>query len=346
MSQPTDKPLPDPRYARHEALSLIGAAGQKKLLEKTVLVLGCGSLGSAQAMLLARAGAGRLIVADRDIVELCNLPTQILYDEQDVRDRLPKAEAAARRLRAINPGISVEAVVADVTAANVSELIGKSDLVMDGSDNFEARYLLNDGAVKAGKPWVYGGVLGTGGMVMAVRPGGPCLRCLFEEPPDMGALPTCDTFGVLNAAAVWVASLQVSEALKCLLAPAPAEHRLHILDIIAGTVSAEAAERRGDCPCCGRREFEFLDSRRGSSSSSVLCGRNAVQVTPERRLKPDFAMLQERLKPLGSVAYNGAVLEFTSGENRLVVFPDGRVLVFGTKDTAVARGLVSRFIGS
>lgn len=247
------------RYARHAALGLIGQAGQRKLSESSVLVLGCGSIGSAQAMLLARAGVGRLTLADRDYVQLYNLPTQILYDENDVKARTPKAEAAARRLRAINPEIKIEPVVADVGAGNIEELVGRADLVIDGADNFETRFLLNDAAVKAGKPWVYGGVLGVDGMVMAVRPGaGPCLRCLFDLPPAGGRLPTCDAFGVLNAAAVWVASLQVAEAIKILTGAPQDGFKLHALNIWRGTASPVAAQRNPDCVCCGRRTFEFL----------------------------------------------------------------------------------------
>ncbi|HCC46886.1 MAG TPA: thiamine biosynthesis protein ThiF [Elusimicrobia bacterium] len=257
---PADIPSPGgARYARHAALGKIGQRGQRKLSESSVLVLGCGSIGGAQAMFLARAGLGRLILADRDYVQLCNLPTQILYDENDVKERAPKAEAAARRLRAINPEIKIEPVVADVTAANIEELVGQADLVMDGADNFETRFLLNDAAVKAGKPWVYGGVLGTDGMVLAVRPGqGPCLRCLFDLPAADGRLPTCDAFGVLNTAAAWVAALQVTEALKILTGAEPDGYRLHTLDIWRGTASPVAAERKPNCPCCGRRNFEFL----------------------------------------------------------------------------------------
>ena len=337
----------DARYARHSALSFIGEAGQRKLSQSSVLVLGCGSLGSAQAMLLARAGIGRLVLADRDVVDACNLTTQVLYDERDVAERQPKAEAAARRLRAINSAIIIEPVIADVTASNIEELVGRADLALDAADNFETRYLLNDAAVKAGKPWVYGGVLGTDGMVMAVRPGqGPCLRCLFDTPPDMGLVPTCDTFGVLNAAAVWVAALQVSEAIKLLLGGGGENFSLHMLDIRGGTGTAVEAGRRTGCPCCGERRFEFLDSKRGSSASAVFCGRNAVQITPERRLAPDFAGLRERLKSLGAVTFNGVVLEFTAGAHRLTVFPDGRVLVTGTRDTAEARSLVAKYIGS
>jgi len=335
------------RYARQTVLGAIGAAGQRKLAESSVLVVGCGALGSAQAEFLVRAGVGRLILADRDILEPHNLQSQLLYDEKDVAERLPKAEAAARRLRAVNSSINIEPVVTDVTAANIKELAGRASLLLDASDNFETRYLLNDAAVSAGKPWVYGGVLGTDGMVLAVQPGrGPCLRCLFEDPPDMGLLPTCSTFGVLNTAVAWVAALQVTEAFKLLVGAEPDGFKLHTLDIWRGTVTAVAAERRAGCVCCGERHFDFLDSKRGSASSAVFCGRNAVQVTPERRLAPDFALLRERLAPLGAVTYNGVVLEFTCGAHRLVVFPDGRVLVNGTTDTAAARSLVAKYIGS
>ncbi len=338
---------PDARYARQTVLDMIGRAGQRRLAESAVLVVGCGSLGSAQAEFLARAGIGRLILADRDILEPHNLQSQLLYDESDVNARLPKAEAAARRLRAVNSSIKIEPVITDVTAGNIKELVGRSDLVLDACDNFETRYLLNDAAVSAGKPWVYGGVLGVDGMVLAVHPGrGPCLRCLFEDPPELGLLPTCNTFGVLNTAAAWVAALQVTEALKFLVGTEAAEFKLHTLDIWRGTVTAVAAERRAGCVCCGGRSFDFLDSKRGSSSSAVLCGRNAVQVTPERRLAPDFARLRERLAPLGAVTFNGVLLEFISGAHRLVVFPDGRVLVNGTTDTAEARSLVAKYIGS
>lgn len=335
------------RYARQTVLGSIGEQGQRKLDGSAVLVLGCGALGSAQAEFLARAGVGRLILADRDILELHNLQSQLLYDEKDVRERLPKAEAAARRLRAVNSSIKIEPVIADVTAANIKELVGRADLVLDATDNFETRYLLNDAAVSAGKPWVYAGVLGADGMVLAVHPGrGPCLRCLFEDPPELGSVPTCSTFGVLNTAAAWVAALQVTEALKILVGGELDGFKLHTLDIWRGSVTAVSAERRAGCVCCGERRFDFLASKRGSSSSAVLCGRNAVQVTPERRLAPDFARLAERLKPLGAVTFNGVVLEFTCGERRLVVFPDGRVLVNGTTDTAEARSLVAKYLGS
>ncbi len=334
------------RYSRQTALGVIGPEGQRRLAAATVLVIGCGALGSMQAELLARAGVGRLVLADRDVLELHNLQRQTLFDERDVRERLPKAVAAARRLRAVNSAIRIEALVEDVTAANILELVRRADLVLDGADNFETRYLINDAAVREGRPWVYGGVLGTGGTVLAVRPGqGPCLRCLFPEPPDALLMQTCETAGVLGAAVAWVAALQVAEALKLLVGDRSESYRLHSLEVWRGAVGAIEVERDPACRCCGHRRFEFLDSGRGSTSS-VLCGRNAVQVTPEPQSAPDFALLAERLESLGVVTVSGLVLEFSPpGDYRLVVFPDGRVLVLGTTDPAAARSLVARYLG-
>jgi molybdopterin-synthase adenylyltransferase len=334
------------RYARQTVLGMIGSSGQQALARSTVVVVGCGALGSAQAELLARAGVGRLILVDRDVLELHNLQRQLLFDERDVRERMPKAAAAARRLTSVNSEITIEALVTDVTATSVVDLLQPADLVIDGTDNFETRYVLNDAAIQAGKPWVYGGVLGTEGTVMAVRPGqGPCLRCLLPDPPDAHQLPTCETQGVLNTAVVWVAALQVTEALKLLVKDPAAEFKLHALDVWRGAVQVVVVKRNEACVCCVQRRFEFLSGERGSSST-VFCGRNAVQVTPESRVAPDFDRLRQRLAPLGSVTVTGLVLEFSVGDHRLVVFPDGRVLVMGTTDTAEARGLVAKYIGS
>lgn len=334
------------RYARQNASGLISPEDQRKLGGSSVLLVGCGALGSPLAGLLVRAGVGGLVIADRDVVELHNLQSQQLYDENDVRERLPKAEAAARRLRAINSSVRVEALVADVTAGKIEGLAARADLILDGTDNLETRYLLNDAAVKLGKPWIYGGLLGTGGMTLTVLPGrGPCLRCLFPEPPAPGSQPTCDTRGVLNTAAAWVTAVQATEALKLLSGSAAEAGGFRMMDVWTGTVQSPRAERKEDCPCCGRRDFEFLDARRGSSATR-LCGRGAVQIMPERPVKTDLALLKERLAPLGKVTHNGLLLEFTAGGRRLVVFPDGRVLVMGTQDIAEARSLTARYIGS
>jgi adenylyltransferase/sulfurtransferase len=347
----TGAPSPDidprtSRYARQAVLDVIGRAGQRKLFEAAILIVGCGALGSVQAELLTRAGVGRILLADRDVLELHNLQRQTLFDERDVRERMPKAVAAARRLRAVNSEIAVEPVVTDVTAANIEELFGPADLVLDGTDNIETRYLMNDASAKTGTPWVYGGVLGTSGTVMAVHPGrGPCLRCIFPDPPEPGEMPTCETQGVLNTAVAWVAALQATEAIRILSGGPVDGFTLHTLDVWRGAATPVRVERDEDCVCCGRRSFEFLESERGSSVTS-FCGRNAVQVTPERKIVPDFSLLRERLSPIGSVTLNGLVLEFETNGDRLIVFPDGRVLVMGTTDTARARTLVARYIGS
>jgi len=254
-SAPTPENAPAAaRYSRHARLSLIGQAGQKKIEKGSVLIIGCGSLGCAQAALLARAGVGRLTLADRDTVQPPNLATQLLYDEADLRDGAPKAEAAARRLRTINSGIAIEPVVADISAANIAPLVNKADLVLDATDNFETRFVINEAAVKAGKPWIYGGVLGTDGMAMAIFPGrGPCLRCLFALPPPEGRLPPPDVFGVLATAAVWVAALQTTQALKALACGGADWGRMHTLDIWNGTVTTAEVPRDPTCPCCGGR---------------------------------------------------------------------------------------------
>jgi len=256
---PQDKNQAGARYSRHARLSLIGQAGQEKIERSSVLIIGCGSLGCAQASFLARAGVGRLTLADRDTVQAPNMATQLLYDEQDLREHAPKAEAAARRLRAINSGIVIEPVVADISAANIEPLVAKADLVLDATDNFETRFLINEAAVKAGKPWIYGGVLGTDGMAMAVLPGqGPCLRCLFDLPPSEGRLPPPDVFGVLSTAAAWVAALQTTQALKALACGEADWGRMHTLDIWSGSVTSAEVPRDPACPCCERREFKFL----------------------------------------------------------------------------------------
>lgn len=336
---------PSDRYTRQSLLSVIGAEGQRRILESRVLVVGCGALGSTQAEHLARAGVGHLRVVDRDVLELHNLQRQSLFGEEDVRDRLPKALAAQRRLRAINADIQVEGRVMDVTPDGVEALVGDADVVVDGTDNFETRFLVNDAAVKLGRPWIYGGVVATEGTVMAVRPGqGPCLRCILPQPPPPGQAPTCETLGILNTAVAWVAALQVTEALRILVGAPPPPPRLHTLDIWKGTASAIQVPRSPTCPCCQDRRFDFLTAERGSTTTT-FCGRNAVQVSPEGPVSLDLPGLARRLEPLVQVRHVGMVLEVLDDEHRLIVFPDGRVLVMGTTDPARARSLVSRYIG-
>jgi adenylyltransferase/sulfurtransferase len=248
------------RYVRQERLAELGVAGQRRLLESHVAVVGCGALGSNLANLMVRAGVGRVRVMDRDVIELSNLPRQVLFDEGDVAAGLHKAEAAGRRLRLINSDVAVEALVRDVSAQNVEQLLEGVDLVLDGTDNLETRYLLNDACVKAGRPWIYGGVLGTTGMTMAVLPGdGPCLRCLFPEPPPPGSLPTCETQGVLGTAPALIAALQATEAIK-LLAGGDATRQLLTINLWSQTVQQIKVLRDEACPTCAEHRFDFLDN--------------------------------------------------------------------------------------
>ncbi len=312
MTEPKNAGVAE-RYARQAVLPQIGPAGQEKLGASAALLVGCGALGCAQAQLLSRAGVGRLVLVDRDFVELNNLQRQLLYDEADAAQRLPKAEAAARHLRAINSAIRVEPRVADLTARNVCELLQGVDVVLDATDNVETRYLVNDACVSAGKPWVYGGAVGTSGVVLAVRPGdGPCLRCVFPEPAPPGTLATCDMAGVLNSAPAAIAALQVVEAVKLLLGAAPDAHRLHSLDVWAPSLRSVKVQREPACRCCGARDFEFLNAQATSTATS-LCGRNAVQVTPARPSPVALDALGQKLAAVGKVTSNGLLLQVAVG---------------------------------
>jgi len=333
------------RYQRQQILPEIAASGQLKLARSTVFIVGCGALGCFQANLLARAGLGRIRIADRDLVEWSNLQRQILFEESDAAANVPKAEAAARRLRAINSSISIESLAVDVTTKNAESLLTDADLILDGTDNFETRYLLNDVCVKLRKPWVYGGVLGTIGMMMPILPGrSPCLRCIFPEPPNPGSLPTCDTAGVLNTAVAVIASLQVTAALRILLESPPAKTGVLCVDVWDGSFDFMKHEKYEKCPCCALGNFEFLDTEQVSWTTS-LCGRNSVQVSPPRAVELDFASLRQRLGQVGRVTTDGLLIRFQADEGEMVIFPDGRAIVSDTTDHAKARTFYARYLG-
>jgi len=330
------------RYSRQILFPGIGEAGQEALLASHVAVAGCGALGSFHAAALARAGVGRLTLIDRDFVEPSNLHRQWLFEESDAAQSLPKAVAAARRIAAINSSIDVRGIVADITAANIGQLLEGARLILDGTDNFDARYLINDFAVSRGIPWVYGAAVGSYGISMPVIPGRTlCLRCLYPEPPP-GAQPTCETAGVLNVIVSVIASLQVADALKILCGSAEKlGGRLTTLDIWEGRIrQIEAPARDADCPCCGRREFPYLAETH--RPPVTLCGRDAVQIH-DRDRKIDLADLRSRLEPLGEVRASEYVLRFRVPPYDLTLFPDGRAIVKGTADPAVARSLYAKY---
>jgi molybdopterin/thiamine biosynthesis adenylyltransferase len=333
------------RYSRQVLFGPIGAAGQRRLAESRVAIVGCGATGSAVAGLLARAGVGALRIIDRDFIEPSNLQRQSLFDEQDAADSLPKAVAAARKIASFNREIAVEPRVDDLTPATIEEMLGGFPLLLDATDNFETRYLVNDFAVKTGTPWVYAAAVASYAVTMNILPGETaCLACVFPEAPQ-GTFETCETAGILNSAVNLVASLEATEAIKCLVG-ARAEMRRTLLSFdLWRNERAEVAagQPRPGCRACGRREFPHLAGE--GRPHITLCGRNSVQIH-ERHRPVDFAELSRRLAPHGAVRHNDFVLKFTREPYELTLFPDGRAIIKGTTDTAVARSLYARYIGS
>ena len=336
------------RYSRQMLLPGWGQEGQQCLRQKTAVVVGCGALGSHIASHLVRAGVGRLVLADRDFVEWHNLPRQALYAESDAEAGVPKAVAAARRLRQINAQVEIEEHVVDVSADTVEELIAGSDLVLDGADNFEVRYLVNEACVKHGIPWVYGGVLGTYGLMAPIVPGEtPCLRCLLGPMPPPGAVPTCETAGVLGTVVALIAALEATEGLKILLERDDQVLRsLVMVDVWKGDFERVQAQKgAASCPVCDEGRYDMLEADLGSTAV-VLCGRMAVQIAPRPARRLDLALLAERLGDAGLVIANEFLLRFAVEGVQLTVFADGRTIVKGTDDTAQARALFARYVGS
>ncbi|MCU1233795.1 MAG: UBA/THIF-type binding protein [Candidatus Solibacter sp.] len=330
------------RYSRQILFPGIGERGQEALLRAHAVIAGCGALGSFHAAALARAGVGRLTLIDRDYIEPSNLHRQWLFEEEDAAEALPKAAAAARRLARINSSVRVHPAIADLTPANAEELLGGADVILDGTDNFETRYLINDFAVSRGIPWVYGAAVGSYGLTFPVLPNhGPCLRCVYPDPPA-GAQPTCETAGVLNVIVSAVASIQTADALR-ILTGAPLRPRITTFDVWSGGIrQIDAPDRDPDCPTCARREFPYLEDTR--RPPATLCGRNAVQISSAGRAL-DLVELQARLELLGTVRANEFALRFHTGDYELTVFADGRAIVKGTDDPGIARSLYARFIG-
>jgi molybdopterin/thiamine biosynthesis adenylyltransferase len=338
------------RYVRQMRFAPLGEAGQRRMLDSRVLIVGCGALGTVLANTLARAGVGHLRIVDRDFIETNNLQRQILFDEQDVADELPKAIAAANKLRRINSQIEIEPLVTDVDAANISTLCEGVDLILDGTDNFETRFLINDVAVKLNLPWVYGGCLGAEGQSMTILPGDtPCLRCLIPEPPAAGTTPTCDTAGIVSPIINVIASIESMEAIKILSGHREAISRtLTIIELWENrfrNMKLDTLRESVDCACCKRREFAWLDGDRGSHTA-VLCGRNAVQIAPPSGTRLELGEMAKSLSSLGAVSQNAFLLRLAVDKYRLTIFPDGRAIIGGTDDIAEAKSVYARYIGN
>lgn len=355
-----------------------GAAGQQQLLASTALILGCGALGTVSANMLARAGVGHLIIVDRDFIDITNLQRQVLFDEQDIAEGLPKAEAARRKIASINSQVKVTAVVDDINHKNIAQLAAAADILVDGLDNFETRYLANDFAVKHGKPYVYGGAVGTTGMAFTVLPHSldgqsawetlasgnratPCFRCLFEQAPP-GEAPTCDTVGVLGPAVSIIANFQAAEALKVLTGNfAQVNPSLLNIDLWTNTLmqlDVSNSWEDGDCPCCRHRQFDYLEGKAGSTATA-LCGRDAVQLLhkqgrdrinlPALAQRLAQSLAQDPLRDDNPVKVNEFLLRANIHDNghdyELSLFSDGRAIVKGTGDVAEARTLYAKYIG-
>jgi adenylyltransferase/sulfurtransferase len=338
----------DDRYSRQIRFAPIGAAGQRRISESRVALIGAGALGSVAAELLARAGVGTLRIVDRDFVEYSNLQRQSLYDEEDVRRNLPKAEAAAAKLRRINSEIEIEAVVDDVNPTNVEDYIRDVDLVLDALDNFETRFVLNDACVKHSRTWIYAAAVGSYGLVMPILPGkSPCLRCMLGSLPAPGASPTCDTAGVIGPITHVVASIQVAEALKIICrAFEPSDVRLLTYDV--WTHNFRRMELEGEamtsCPVCSEGRFDYLN---GNPLRTVtLCGRNAVQLIPAVKTELNFSELSKTIPAQGEVQFNEFLLKCYVPPYEVTVFRDGRAIVRGTEEASLARSVYSKLIGA
>jgi adenylyltransferase/sulfurtransferase len=335
------------RYSRQVILQNIGEEGQKKLLESSVTIIGCGALGTVAANNLARAGVGKISIIDRDFVELNNLQRQMLFDENDVGT--PKAVAAAEKIAAINSEIEVNPVIKDLNYTNIEELLIGADLVIDGTDNIQTRMLVNDVCIKNGIPWIYTGAIGTSGMSMNILPGKACIRCLYPGIPKAGSLPTCDTMGVLNTITVIMGSIETTEAIKILLGfydnNESTDSNLIVYDTWNHSFDSIVVKKNEKCECCGSENFEHLDSDEQEIITS-LCGRNAIQITPADPKELSLKTIGEKLEKLGTVKCTDFIMLFKNDETEISLFRDGRAIIKGTNDEVVARTIYARYIGT
>ncbi len=339
------------RYSRQIRFSELGEAGQLKLLASRVLLCGCGALGTVLAETLVRAGVGFIRLVDRDFVEYSNLQRQVLFDEADVRDQTPKAIAAARKLASINSDVTVEPIVADIDYTNIRQLAAGVDLILDGTDNFEIRFLINDCSLETGTPWVYAGCIASHGQSMPIFPNETaCLRCLIESPPDAGSTETCDTAGILGPTVNVIASLQAMTAIKILAGRRDAVAlSLTMIDVWDGTLrqmSVKDLRERANCPACKGGERTWLSGKEGSQST-VLCGRNSVQVRPLNRVQLSLPEMAAKLAVVGEVTSNPFLLrlKLSNPDYEVTLFADGRAIIKGTDDIGLAKAVYARYVG-
>jgi adenylyltransferase/sulfurtransferase len=339
------------RYVRQISFPPIGIAGQQRLIDARVLICGCGALGSVIANTLVRAGVGHVRLVDRDFLELNNLQRQVLFDEQDVEAGLPKAIAAANRLKAINSQVEIEPIVADVDHKNIRALCDSVDMILDGTDNFETRFLLNDASIKFNIPWVYGGCLGASGQTMTIIPGqSACLQCLMiDGPPPPGTTPTCDTAGIISPIINVIASLEANEAIKILSGNSDqASRHLNVFELWDNRfrqIDLSNLRASVDCPACQRKEFPWLEGKRGSHTA-VLCGRNSVQLTFPEQVSWSLDEMGKKLSQVGVVKQNRFMLRCELERHVLTLFPDGRAIISGTEEIAEAKTLYAKYVGN
>jgi molybdopterin-synthase adenylyltransferase len=337
------------RYSRQILFQHIGVKHQKELTGSYAVVIGCGALGSVSSSYLARAGIGRLRIIDRDFIEESNLQRQILFDETDIEHNLPKAIAAQKKLQRANSNINVEGIVADLNYANAEYLTRGAGIILDGTDNFETRFLINDICVKNDIPWIYGACIGSKGLTMNIIPlQTPCLRCIFENLPQMGTFPTCDTAGVIGPIAGILASIQATEAIKILIKDFESINKslleIDVWNTKVKQLDIDDLRRLNNCPTCKSHNYEFLDAKDGVMTT-LLCGKNAVQVMYRNAGSVNLKQLAQKLSPIVDVSYNDFMLRFADKDFEFTVFPDGRAIIAGTNDLSIAKGLYSKYLG-
>lgn len=358
ISRPASNPTPDlARYHRQMIFPPLGESGQRKLLDATVVMVGCGATGTALSNQLVRAGVGAVRIIDRDFIELNNLQRQILFDEDDIAANLPKAEAAARKLRRINRQVNVEGIVGDVNPGNVLSLLADADVVLDGTDNFSTRFLLNDACLTLGKPWVYTGVIASYGMTATLIPDAAaarlpgnraatgCLRCFLPELPAPGTTPTCDTAGIIGPTVALLTAVAAGEVLKLIVGQGKLNPGIIHMDLWSHDYEQFGLMRQPDCPACGRAHYDFLNAQVGTTSAA-LCGRNAVQVTVARGPRLDLQAIARQLRDVATqITQNDYLLRAQIDGYEFTVFPDSRAIIKGTEDEELAKSLYARYIG-